>query len=213
MDGTFTMKRGLENIYCAEVLKDNADEFETDTPFHLIPAGELSASPDSEKTNYPFDNTIMFTVGREGATEVKITGAGMRAPQIAVITGKDVDAATGAVLDSGEPANEKYFSLGAEMNNLDGTSSLFWFAKGTFSLPEENGKTEGEDTDASGTELTYSAIKTIHKFTNGKVHKRTVIDTETTQVKSNKSWFDQVVTPDNIGTICEKVVASTNVGD
>ncbi len=210
MEDKFTLRRGLHNIYAAKVITDNETSFTTGTPFHLIPGGELSTSPDSEQANYPFDNVIQYSVGREGATEIKITGAGMRPAQIAQITGKDVDETTGAVLDSGEYNNDNYWAIGAEMDNIDGTSSMFWFMKGTFSLPEESAKTKGEDTDASGTELTYSAIPTTHKFTNGKVHKRTVIDTISTKVKEGSSWFEQVVTPDNIATICEKIVETTN---
>lgn len=81
---------------------------------------------------------------------------------------------------------------------------MFWFLKGTFSVPEENAKTIGEDTDATGTELTYTAIPTTHVFsTNNKICKRVVMDTETTEVISTKNWFGQVVTPDNLSTIVQ----------
>ncbi len=214
MPKTFTLKRGLEKIFIAEITADTAESYITGTPEHLIPGGELAITVDNEKTPFYFDNTVFAQIGKEGDSEVSITGAGLRAAMIAYITGKDVDETTGAVLDSGIFAN-RYFALGALMNNIDGTKELFWFNKGSFAIPDTNAKTEDDSTDANGNELTYTAIKTQHKFeSTEKVSKRVVIDTESTQIKSNQDWFAQVVTPDNIGTICEKVSeAVANAGN
>ncbi len=205
--GTFTLKRGLDNIFVAEVTSDTEEEFITGTPFKLIPAGEMSTTVDKDAANYWFDNGVFAIVGREGSSELSITGAGMRPADIAKITGKDVDPETGAVLDDGAYI-EKYWALGARKKNIDGTYEYFWFMKGSFALPDDEAKTEGEDTDATGTELTYTAIQTNHKFAKtGKVCKRVVIDTETTELTGEADWFTQVVTPDNIGTVAQKVTA------
>ena len=213
MPQTFTLKRGLEKIHIAEITEDTLENYTAGTPQHLIPGGELSITVDNEKTPFYFDNTVFAQIGKEGDSEVTITGAGLRAAMIAYITGKSVDQTTGAVIDSGIFEN-RYFALGAEMNNIDGTKEMFWFSKGSFAIPDTNAKTEDDSTDASGNELTYTAIKTQHKFTNGKVNKRVVIDTETTQIKTSKDWFEQVVTPDNVGTICEIVSAAVaNAGN
>lgn len=205
---SFTLKRGLSNIYVAKVTKDAEDAYTVGTPEKLIPAGEMGVSVDSESTPYYFDNTVFAIISREGGSEITISGAGLRAAAIAKLNNKDVDETTGAVFDSGVMEGESYFALGAEKENIDGTKELFWFMKGTFAIPEETAKTKGEDTDASGTELTYTAVPTVHKFTaTGKVCKRVVIDTETTKVKDASDWFEQVVTPDNAGTIVEKVAS------
>lgn len=205
---SFTLKRGLSNIYIAKITKDAEDAFTTGTPEKLIPAGEMGVSADSESTPYYFDNTVFAIISREGGSEITISGAGLRAAAIAKLNNKDIDETTGAVFDSGVMEGENYFALGAEKENIDGTKELFWFMKGTFAIPEESAKTKGEDTDASGTELTYTAVPTVHKFAaTGKVCKRVVIDTETTKVKAEADWFGQVVTPDNAGTIVEKVAS------
>lgn len=214
---SFTLKRGLNNIYAAEVTADNDESFTTGTPFHLIPAGEMSVSVDNETTEFYFDNTVFATVGREGGSEITITGAGLRAAAKATLNGKYVDPTTGAVLDDGQ-FHTKYYALGAEKQNLDGTKELFWFAKGTFKIPDESAKTIDDSTDASGDELTYTAISTVHTFEvdgEAKTHKRVVIDTETTKVKASADWFAQVVTPDNFGDIVEAVSAVVNppIGD
>lgn len=204
---SFTLKRGLDEIYVAEVTVDTAEAFTTGDPFKLIPAGEMSVAVDSDSANYWFDNSVFAIVGREGSSELTISGAGMRPADVAKITGKEVDADTGAVMDDGA-YTEKYWALGARKKNIDGTYEYFWFSKGSFAIPDEAAKTEGEDTDATGTELTYTAIQTTHKFAKtGKVCKRVVIDTETTQITAEADWFAQVVTPDNLGTVCTKVTA------
>ena len=204
---SFTLKRGLSKIYVAEVTEDTIENYTVGTPEHLIPAGEMTVTVDKDAAQYWFDNTVFATIGREGASEIGITGAGLRANAIAKLNGKDIDPTTGAVLDAGE-WTQKYYALGAQKDNADGTAELFWFLKGTFAIPDESAKTRAEDTDATGTELTFTAIPTVHVFdATKKVCKRTIIDTETTKVKADGDWFKQVVTPENIGTITEKVSA------
>lgn len=206
----FVLKRGLKNIYAAEILTDDNEDgsghgYTTGTPFHLIPAGEMTRTVDSEKTDIWYDDTVFATVGQEAATEVQITGAALRPDALARINNKDVDATTGAVVDSGEYA-PKYFALGGEAENLDGTTELFWFMKGTFSIPEQNDKTKDDSTDTNGMQLTFSAVKSQHVFElKNKVCKRVVIDTSVTELKSNQSWTAQVVTPDNLSTVCQKI--------
>lgn len=207
MANEFVLKRGLQNIYIAEVTTDTAEAYATADTKHLIPAGEMSISVDSEQAQYWFDNTVFETIGREGASEITISGAGLRAAARAYLNGKEIDEATGAVIDSGQ-LNTKYFALGAEAWNSDGTKEYFWFAKGSFTVPDENNKTLDESTDANGTELTYSAIPTTHVFAQtGKTCKRVVIDTATTALVDGQEWQAQVVTPENLATVCEKVTA------
>ena len=206
--GEFVLKRGLKDIYAAEILTDDNETgtghgYTTGTPFHLIPAGEMTRTVDTEKTDTYFDDTVFFTVGREGATEVQITGAALRPAALAAILNKDVDATTGAVVDSGnyEP---KYFALGGIAENTDGTAEYFWFMKGTFIAPEQDDKTIDDTTDTNGMQLTFSAVKTKHIFSlKSAPAKRVVIDTSTSELKSGQSWTAQVVDPDNLSTICQ----------
>ena len=206
--GEFVLKRGLKNIYAAEILTDDNESgsghgYTTGTPFHLIPAGEMTRTVDSEKVDIYYDDTVFATIGREAATEIQITGAALRAAALAVINNKDVDATTGAVVDSGEYA-PKYFALGGQAENTDGTTEWFWFLKGTFSIPEQSDKTKDDTTDTNGMTLTFSAVSTQHVFElKNKVAKRVVIDTNTTEFKSSQTWTAQVVTPDNLSTVCQ----------
>lgn len=207
MAGEFKLRRGLKNVFVAEVTNDDNSVrgYTTGTPYHLIPAGEMTRTPSSESANTWFDDVVFATVGTEGATEITISGASLRADAVARLLGKDIDDITGAVVDSGEYV-EKYWALGGEAEGLDGSSEFFWFLKGTFAAPEENDKTVDDSTDANGMELTYNAIQTTHIFTlKDKVAKRVVIDTTVSELKPDQSWTAQVVTPDNLSTIVQKV--------
>lgn len=210
----FTLKRGLSNIYGAFVTKDEAGEggYTAGTPFHLIPAGELSVTVDAEKANTYFDNTVFAVIGREGNSEVEITGAGLREKLKAELNGKYVDEATGIIIDDGE-FHETYLALGGTMHNIDGTTSNFWFLKGTMSPFDESGKTEDESTDATGDTVKYAAQKTIHKFkypdNTERVCKRVIMDTSTTKMTDGGEWTKQVVTPENFGTLVTKITEET----
>lgn len=204
MGNQFVLRRGLSKVFAAEVLTDEEGGITFGEPFHLIPAGEMTRTTSSESANVWYDNTVFDSAGSEGATEVSITGASLRPADIAKLTGKTVDDATGAIVDDGD-FHPKFFAVGGEAKRTDGTAELFWFLKGTFTAPEESDKTEDESTDTNGMTLTYSAVKTKHIFNStGKACKRVTIDTETTELVADASWNAQVVTPDNLSTVCKK---------
>ena len=213
MTGEFKLRRGLKNIFAAEVTNDDNGSvgYTTGTPFHLIPAGEMTRTASSESANTWFDDVVFASVGTEGATEITISGASLRADAVARLLGKDIDPTTGAVVDAGEFV-EKYWAIGGEAEGVDGSSEWFWFLKGTFTAPEESDKTKDDSTDANGMELTFNAIQTTHVFDlTNKVTKRVVIDSTVTAVKADQSWTAQVVTPDNLSEVCEKLVETTGV--
>lgn len=208
---SFVLKRGLSNVFVAKVLVDTDEKFETGTPYHLIPAGEMSRTVESESTPVYFDNVVFYQSGSEGPTEVSITGAALRPNDVANLLGKHIDEATGAVLDTGE-YTEEYYAVGGETDNTDGTKEHFWFMKGTFAAPEQEDKTVDDSTDTNGMTLVYSAIQTQHKFDVGgkkKPMKRVVIDTETSEIIEAQDWTKQVVTPDNLATVVKKKTAAT----
>lgn len=208
----FTLKRGLSNVFAAEVTQDENVEggYKVGEPFHLIPAGEMSRTASSEKTPVFFDNVVFYQSGSESATEISITGAALRPADIARLNAKHVDTETGAILDTGE-YTEKYFAVGGETENVDGTKELFWFLKGTFAIPEQTDKTKDDSTDTNGMTLNFSAIQTTHQFAVGgekKPMKRVVVDTKTTKLKADQEWTKQVVTPENLSTIVEKIATT-----
>ena len=207
----FSLSRGLKDVFIAEVLADNADGYTvSETVDKLIPAGTITMSADNEKTDTYFDNVVFASIGSESATTVTIEGARLKPAMIAKITNKKVDEATGAVIDSGVYV-PKYFAMSARVQMLDGTDALIWFMKGTFSIPEETGRTVDDTTDADGMTLEFSAVSTIFQFGTEMGVKRVVVDTSTTELVADADWFKQVVTPTNLATIVQKIKVLSSV--
>lgn len=203
----FGMLRGLSDIFICEIEDTEAAYKEVGTPEKLIPAGELTISKTVEKAQTYFDNNLFDEVANEKPTEISIVGAAVRAAFLAWLESKTVDSTTGAVLDSGDYKN-KFFAISGKRDYTDGTSEYFWFNKVSFGGAEETGKTADDTTDSAGMTLPFTAYKTIHKF-NGATSKVVKIDTATTELVEKASWTAQVVTPENLATVCKKKAAAT----
>ena len=208
MDKKFGLLRGLSDIFICEI-SDTVDEYKMiGTPEKLIPAGEMTISKTVDKAQTYFDNALFAEVGREAPSELSIVGAAVRAAFLAWIEGKTVDSKSGAILDDGDWHN-KFYAISGKRKYTDNTEEMFWFNKCSFGGAEETGKTEDDTTDSNGMTLPFTAYKTIHKFTNGKTSKVVKIDTSTTKLIEKADWTAQVVTPDNLATICEKIAETT----
>ena len=206
MDKKFGLLRGLSDIFICEIEDTEEAYTPVGTPEKLIPAGELTISKSTDKAKTYYDNNLYAETGKENASELSIVGAAIRAAFLAWIEGKTVDGATGAVLDDGD-YHSKFFAISGKRDYTDGTSEYFWFNKCSFNGAEEAGKTADDTTDSNGMTLPFTAYKTIHKFSNGKSSKVVKIDTATTKLLDKAVWTAQVVTPDNLAEICEKVAS------
>ena len=204
----FGLLRGLSEIYI-DAITDTPEAYTpAGKPEQLIPAGELKITKSVDKTQIYYDNDMYEEISKENPSEMEIVGAAVRAAFNAWLEGKDIDSTTGAIMDDGT-AHSKYFAISGKKNYTDGTSEYFWFLKCTYGGAEESTKTEDDSTDAAGMTLPFTAYKTQYKFTNGgKGCKAVRIDTATTKLLADASWTDQVVTPDNLSTIVEKVLTA-----
>lgn len=206
-DKKFGLLRGLSEIYIDEITDTPEAYTPAGKPEQLIPAGELKITKSVDKTQIYYDNAMFAEVAKEAPSEMEIIGAAIRASFNAWLEGKHVDSTTGAIIDDGD-AHEKYFAISGKKDYTDGTSEYFWFLKCTYGGAEEATKTEDNSTDAAGMTLPFTAYKTQYKFTNGGTGAKVVrIDTANTKIKADASWVEQVVTPDNIGDVAEKVTA------
>lgn len=204
----FGLLKGLSDIYICEI-EDSETEYKMiGTPEQLIPAGEMTVGKSIDKAQYYYDNSMWEEAGMESPSDMSLIGAAVRAAFLAWIEGKTVDSATGAVIDDGD-WHRKYFAISGKKDYTDGTSEYFWFLKASFGGAEESSKTRDNSTDASGSTLPFTAFSTIHKFTTGGKHAKVVrIDTADTKLKADASWTAQVVTPDELATVCEKVTVT-----
>lgn len=196
----FDEYQGFDNLVIAEITKDNNESGEgyvTGDVEVLAPAGEISKSTESESATKYYDNQAYLVVASEGSDEVILTIPQLPVNKIGKLLGKYVDPTTGALMDTGEPG-DKYFALGYRLRFTDGTYRYVWRHKGKFALGDEAAKSKDASTDTNNAQLTFTGILTTHKFTKtGKASKAIVVD-ERDKKADVSTWFDEVVTPDNI---------------
>lgn len=207
MEKKFGLLRGLSEIYIDEITDTPEAYTPAGKPEQLIPAGELKISKSVDKTQVYYDNAMYAEIAKEVPSEMEIIGAAIRAAFNAWLEGKHVDSTTGAIIDDGD-VHEKYFAISGKKDYTDGTSEYFWFLKCTYGGAEEATKTVDDSTDAAGMSLPFTAYKTQYKFDSTDRGAKVVrIDTANTKIKADASWVKQVVTPDTISEVCEKVTA------
>lgn len=191
--------RGVDNLVFAIVTKDDADGYATGDVQDLIPVAEISKSTEASSASKYYDNIPAIVINSEGSDEIKITGAAIPLPTLAAITGKQIDAASGAFIDG--PAVPPYVAIGYMYGLTDGSTVIYWRLKGKFTLPDDSSATEDDGTDSSGQELTYTGVNTNHKFTaTGKTAKGVVCDSRFSTFDVD-DVFAQVCTPDNLATV------------
>lgn len=167
--------RGTDDLYYAEVLIDDNDTNTASsgqTPNHgyvtgevkkLAPVAEIGKTVETASDTKYYDNKPALTINAEGADTITLNVPALDLATLADITGKQIDATTGAFMD-GE-ATPKYFALGYRLGLTDGTYRYVWRYKGSFAIPDETSQTKNAGTDSNGQELTYTGIMTTHKFT------------------------------------------------
>jgi phi13 family phage major tail protein len=200
----------LANVVVAEVLTDTAEKYETGAVKKLFEAGEMTVTASQDKVVVWLDNKPVVTMGREANSEISVSGSAISDTMQAELFGKDIDATTGVILDSGDFV-EKYYAFGAEVGNYGGKPSYVWFLKTSLSIPDEANKTEDESTDWNGSSITVTAQKTVHEFAvgNGKKSlKRVVFDPNKSELVEGADWFAKVVTPEELSKVAKKKTAA-----
>lgn len=192
--------RGTDNLVYAEVTTDNnvADGggYITGEVQSLAPVAEISRSVETASDTKYYDNQPALTINAEGADTVTLTVPALDLKTLADITGKTYDPTTGGFFD-GE-RTPKYFALGYRLRLTDGTYRYVWRYKGTFGIPDETSQTENAGTDSNNQQLTYTGIKTMHKFTKtGTTEKALVVD-ERDGLADLSTFFDTVTTCDTL---------------
>ncbi|NMC84290.1 MAG: hypothetical protein GYA58_03290 [Anaerolineaceae bacterium] len=194
--GEYRSYVGLKNIYIALVTKDDSSGYATETPEYFAPAAEATMEPESNSTTQYFDDQPMNTITVEGATPIKLTISGLPLAVQAKILGKEYDVATGRMYDNGGVPPD--CALGFESEKANGAKRFFWFLKGTFAPPSETLATKTNSPNPKTTQLTYTAVKTIHRFDLGDSKsdslKRVVGDEDATGFVAS-GWFGQVQVP------------------
>lgn len=196
--------RGVDKLYVAEVLQDDANGYVCGTPIHLAPVAEIGKNTDSSSDAHYYDNKAMIVINSESADTISITMAPPELKKLAMIIGKSFDESTGMMVDS--PRQNKYFAIMYRTKGTDGQYRYVSRLKGQFTIPEETSATEDDGTDANNSSVEFTGIYTEHEFTKGMYNGATweksgvkgiVVDTRY-GLADVSAFFDQVQTPDTI---------------
>jgi len=203
----FILKTGAESLVYAPIVEDSAENYTTGEVKHLIYAAELSKSTPVEKEQIYYDNIAMKSNTTEGETEITISASVLPLDLKAELSGKSINAATGAVMDDGV-GRTVYFAFGYKTKFDDGTFKCTWHLKGSFATSDEDYATEeGADTEETGQEIVFTGLQTIHKFdyadnVSPAVRPGKTIEVEERGGKTDVTkFFDAVVTPETIGSL------------
>ena len=211
--------RGVDKLYYARILQDDAAGFICDTPKRLSPVAEIAKSTDSSNEAHYYDNKPLIVVASESADTIEITMAPPALDILADITGKAWDAATGMMIDG--PRSNDYFAIMYRTKGTDGKYRYCSRLKGTFNIPDETNDTENDGTDTTNTTITFTGIMTEHEFTKGAYingawapasAKGVVVD-ERFGLVDFSEFFDAVQTPDTVQASGAKKVTGVTLSD
>ena len=201
--------RGCDNLVIAEVTADDNTNYTTGAVQVLAPVAEVSKTVESSSETHYYDNTGMIIIQAEGSDEVTLTVPALPLDRLAFVTGKTLDATTGAFIDG--PVTERYFAVGYRLRLTDGTYRYVWRLKGSFAIPDETSATEDDSTTTNNQQLTFTGVKSIYEFTNGggpnvKGRVKAVVIDERDGKCDCSTFFSTVQTPDTVGALA---IAST----
>lgn len=207
--------RGVDDLYVAEVTKDDETGYTCGTPIRLAPVAEIGKTIDQSTDSHYYDNLPLIVIQGEGDDTITLTVAPPELQRLAFITGKSFDENTGMFVDS--ERSDKYFAIMYRVRGNDGKYRYVSRLKGKFTVPDETSQTEDAGTDANNQSLTFTGIYTVYKFNKGVFDgtnwtkgpaKGIVVDTRYGKADVS-TFFSAVQTPDTIQA--SQTVAVTGV--
>ncbi|RGT61653.1 hypothetical protein DWX17_21575 [[Clostridium] innocuum] len=193
---TFEEFRNCRNACIALVTSDTIEAYETGQVMPLAPLAEISKTTATASEAKYYDGSPLIVVNAEGADTVTLTTTVIPLKTLAMITGKKVDAKTGALMDG--PAKPVYFALGYILEKTDGTNRYVWRYKCSASIPDESGKTATAGTETSNQQITITGINTIHKFTKPQASQKALVVDESDGLADLTTFFNEVTTCDTL---------------
>ena len=189
--------RGVSDLVCAKILKDDLEAFETDEVFKIAGLAELGRTTENSSEPHYYDNNPQVVVSSVGADTVTCSVSAIPLDVLAKITGQFYDEETGMFIE-GERTND-YFALGYKTQTTKGDEIFVWRLKGQFSIPDSTHATKTAGTEANGQEIVFTGISTTHKFTKtGKSEKAINVNVSKDLIENKETFFDSVQTPDTI---------------
>jgi phi13 family phage major tail protein len=161
-DGEYKSRIGLDSLYVATITADTAAAYTPGTPAYLAPAAEATQEPTTSFETQYADDQPYDIMTSEGPTAIKLVITGLDLQTLAQITGRVFDAGEGRLYDNG--GTPPYMALSFRSKKSNGSYRYYQYLKGKFEMPKEETATLGEKPEPKTLELTYTAIRTIHKF-------------------------------------------------
>ena len=201
MDAKYGEFVGVEMLHAAKITADTADAYTAEAPAYLAPSAEISIQSNINNAPQFYDNVAGFNYVSEGVSTLTLTVSGIPGSKLAELLGKYYDAATGRVIDDGQPA-PPYYALSFVFNKGPEGKRYYQYLKGTFSGGEEIATTKADGSVTVHTyQLTFTALNTTHKWSVGgvmKTLKRIFADTtDDAFTGTDATWFGAVQTPDS----------------
>lgn len=199
MDAKYAEFVGVEKLHVAKITADSATAYTAGTPEYLAPTAEISIQSNINNAPQFYDNVAGFNYVTEGVSTLALTISGIPAAKLAELLGKYYNAATGEVIDDGQP-EPPFYALSFAFNKGPDGKRYYQYLKGTFSGGEEIATTKGDGSVTVHTyQLTFTALNTTHEWTvNGKQKTIKRIFADTTDANftgTDASWFAAVQVP------------------
>ena len=206
----YTEYRGVDNLYVARIICDDNETgaehgYVCEKPVKLAPVAEVSKTTETSNDTHHYDNQSMFVINTEGADTIALTVAVPPLEMDALLMGRSFDKDTGMMVEGSR--RDDYFAIMYRAKCIDGSYRYVVRNKGSFSIPEDDHKTEDAGTDTTNRTYTYTGIMTTHIFEKGKLEndgtwtksavKGFVLDERYGKVDLSK-WFDEIQTPDTV---------------
>jgi len=188
--------RGVENLVCAEVLKDDSSGILFGEPFDIAGVAQIGKTTESATETHYYDNLPAIVINSIGADTITCSVSAIPLDVLAKITGQVYDELTGSYVEGSR--TDKYFALGYKTKKTNGEYVYVWRFKGTFAIPDVTNSTENAGTDANGQELVYTGISTTYKFLKTGAQAKAINVDAGLGLADVSTFFDAVTTIDTI---------------
>lgn len=190
--------RGIEKLVAARVLTDdNGDDgYTTGDVFAIAGVATVEKETESSSAAHYYDNIPAVVIQAVGADTITLNVSALPLDVAAELTGQYYDETTGMLVDG--PREERYHAIGYIAKNTAGEEIYVWRLKGMFAIPSNTHNTENDSTDANGQELTYTGVRTIHKFTKTGHGANGITVNTAKDLADVSTFFDEVTTPDTL---------------
>jgi phi13 family phage major tail protein len=186
---------GLRDLYIALVTQDDADAYAAGAPQAFAPAVSASHKPKSDSKTQYADDEAFDVLTSEGETQLDLEVTAIPLSMLALVLGREFDAATGRMFDNGGTPPDVALSFRSIKSN--GKYKYFQYLKGKFTSPDEDQATKADTPDPKTIKIGFTAVKTVYAFVLDGVTatvKRVVGDEDATDFDGS-TWFDAVQVP------------------